>query len=310
MRLVLVGPGAVGGVVAARLAQAGHDVTVVGRSDHLAAVRADGLVVESPGGSDVVDLDATDRIPAPNTYDALLLAVKGQDTLAVLDGVHDVPLVHLQNGVANEREGLRRSPDVYGVPVLLPATHLEPGVVQQWSWPTPGILDVGRWPDGTDDRAEALADAFRSAGFESVARPDIGRWKHAKLLMNLGNAAQAAFADFDELSKLARREGRDVLLAAGIDVATAEEDRARRGDTISQGEIDGRARGGGSTWQSLARGSGVEVDLLNGEIVLQARLLGRLAPVNEALQRVVHEMAAAGEPPASRDPQDLLSRLA
>ena len=308
MRLVLVGPGAVGGVIAARLAQAGHDVTVVGRGEHLAAIRSGGLTVESPGGTDVVALDASDRIPS-STFDALLLAVKGQDTLAVLDGVHDVPLVHLQNGVANEREGLRRSPDVYGVPVMLPATHLEPGVVQQWSWPTPGILDVGRWPGGVDDRAEALSQAFRDAGFESVARPDIARWKHAKLLMNLGNAAQAAFADAGELSTLARREGRDVLQAAGIDVATADEDRDRRGDTISQGEIDGRARGGGSTWQSLARGSGVEVDLLNGEIVLQARLLGRQAPVNEALQRVVHEMAAAGEPPASRDPAALLSRL-
>ena len=308
MRLVLVGPGAVGGVVAARLVQAGHDVHVVARGAHLAAIRRDGLRVESPGGIDVVPLAASDTIP-DGDHDAVLLAVKGQDSAPLLPLLRDRPLVHLQNGVANEREALRFTPDVYGVPVMLPTSHLEPGVVQQWSWPKPGILDVGRWPGGLDDRAEALAAAFRDAGFESVARPDVARWKYAKLLMNLANAAQAAFTEPEEVARFARREGRDVLVEAGIDVASADEDRERRGDHIQQGHIDGRDRGGGSTWQSLARGSGVEVDLLNGEIVLQARLLGRDARVNAGLQRIVHEMAAAGEPPASRDPGPFLSSL-
>lgn len=308
MRIVVVGAGAVGGVVGARLAQAGHDVTLVARGPHLAAVQSGGLAVESPGGTDVVHVPAAAEIPLDGV-DAILLAVKGQDTVGALGTVHDVPVVCLQNGVANEREALRRTADVYGVPVMLPATHLEPGVVQQWSWPTPGILDVGRWPGGVDDRAEALAHAFRSAGFESVARPDIGRWKHAKLLMNLGNAAEAALADPAEVATLARREGRDVLQAAGVPYASREDDRARRGDILTIGEIAGRRRQGGSTWQSLARGSGVEVDLLNGEIVLLARLHGLDAPVNAALQRTVHEMAAAGEPPGSRDAAGLLSRL-
>jgi 2-dehydropantoate 2-reductase len=309
MRLVVVGAGAVGGVVGARLAQAGHDVTFVARGPHLAAIRADGLTVESPGGTDVVRVPAGDELPA-GPIDAVLLAVKGQDTVGALGAALDVPVVCLQNGVANEREALRRSADVYGVPVMLPATHLEPGVVQQWSWPTPGILDVGRWPGGVDERCEALAGAFRSAGFESVARPDIGRWKHSKLLMNLGNAAEAAFGDRGEIAALARREGRDVLQAADVPYASREEDRERRGDILSIGEITGRHRQGGSTWQSLARGSGVEVDLLNGEIVLVARLHGLDAPVNAALQRAVHEMAAAGERPASRDGAAFLSRFA
>ena len=67
-------------------------------------------------------------------------------------------------------------------------------MVVQKCFPTPGILDIGRVPDGVDETAEAIAADLRSAGFESVPRPDIMAWKHRKLLMNLGNGVDAAFA--------------------------------------------------------------------------------------------------------------------
>ena len=61
----------------------------------------------------------------------------------------------LQNGVANESAALRRFANVYGICVMLPASHLEPGLVVAHSAPVPGILDVGRFPDGVDDTADA-----------------------------------------------------------------------------------------------------------------------------------------------------------
>ena len=74
--------------------------------------------------------------------------------------------------------------------------------------------------------------------------------------------------------------------------------------------IDGERRGGGSTWQSLARGTGrVETDLLNGEIVLLGRLHGVPTPVNALLQDVANELARTGAPPASLTEADLLARL-
>ena len=90
-----------------------------------------------------------------------------------------------------------------------------------------------------------------------------------------------------------------MLAAAGIDHVTDAEDKARRGDWLRLAPVGNGRRPGGSTWQSLARGTPVEVDYLNGEIVLLGRLHGVPAPVNEMLQRAAHEAAAAGAAPGS-----------
>ena len=79
----------------------------------------------------------------------LVLATKVQDAaglLAGLDTPPDVPIVCAQNGVAGERIALRRFERVYGVCVMLPASHLEPGRVVAAGAPRPGSLDVGRYP--------------------------------------------------------------------------------------------------------------------------------------------------------------------
>jgi 2-dehydropantoate 2-reductase len=74
--------------------------------------------------------------------------------------------------------------------------------------------------------------------------------------------------------------------------------------------IDGERRGGGSTWQSLARGLGsTEADFLNGEIVLLGRLHDVPTPVNEALQALARELAASRAAPDSVDPDTIRARL-
>jgi 2-dehydropantoate 2-reductase len=139
------------------------------------------------------------------------------------------------------------------------------------------------------------------------------RFKWSKLLMNLGNALEAACGPAARTSPLAaraREEGRTALETAGIDAATDEEELTRRGDLISMHPIDGERRGGGSTWQSLARGTGsLEVDHLNGEIVLLGRLHGIPTPVNELLQRTARHLAAVGAPPGSLPVADLEAQL-
>ena len=85
------------------------------------------------------------------------------------------------------------------------------------------------------------------------------RWKYTKLLMNLGNAVEAICvrdADAGELVRRARAEARATFDAAGIDYASVEEEAERRGDLLQVREIHGAHRGGGSSWQSIARGSG------------------------------------------------------
>ena len=73
--------------------------------------------------------------------------------------------------------------------------------------------------------------------------------------------------------------------------------------------IDGQRRPGGSTWQSLARGRPVEVDYLNGEIVLLGRLHGVPTPVNELLQHATHDAVTTRTPPGSIPAAELLTTL-
>jgi 2-dehydropantoate 2-reductase len=315
VRFVVVGAGAVGGVVGGRLAQHGHDVVLVARGAHRAAMEAEGLLLRDPDGEVRVHPPVVGGLAEaePGPDDVVLVAVKGQDTATALG---DLPagtaVACLQNGVDNERRLLRRTPRVYAVPVMLPATHLEPGVVDASSAPTTGILDVGCYPTGVDDTARAIAATFESSSFSSIARPDVMRFKWSKLLLNLGNALEAACGTDGYASPLyeaARVEGRTVIEVAGIDAASDEEDRERRGDLISMRRIAGQRRGGGSTWQSLARGSGVETDYLNGEIALLGRLHGVPTPANARIQALMTEAAGRGSGPGGLTPAQLLSEL-
>jgi 2-dehydropantoate 2-reductase len=318
-RFIVYGAGAVGGVVGGRMFQHGHDVVLVARGEHRRAIAANGLTVEWPEGSATLPVPVVGR-PSELSFgerDVVLVAVKSQDTEGVLDALAGVappstPIVCLQNGVANEVAALRRFANVHGVTVMAPTWHLEPGVVQSYTPNATAMLDVGRWPYGTDSVTEAVAAAFGASGFESIARADIARWKYTKLLLNLGNPVDALCprdADAAELVKLARREGGKVLAAAGIDHVSEAEDEARRGDVLRIVPIDQRRRPGGSTWQSLARGASVEVDYLNGEIVLLGRLHDVPTPVNELLQHVTHRAVAEGSQPGTRAAAELLAEL-
>ena len=143
---------------------------------------------------------------------------------------------------------LRSFADVYGVYVLLPAVHLNPGEVVAHASPVTGVLDVGRYPGGSDEVAEAVTADLRAATFASEARPDVMRWKVAKLLDNLLNAVEAVCgsvpgrvaADADDpesvaLRRLGRRlraEGHTAVAAAGIDVISSDEVRARHAERM------------------------------------------------------------------------------
>jgi 2-dehydropantoate 2-reductase len=201
---------------------------------------------------------------------------------------------------------------VYAVVVMLPATHLVPGVVQAHSAPNTGILDLGRYPGGVDDGAREASDAFASATFSSEPRADVMRWKYRKLVMNLGNAVEALTGDRAWRSSLvadAMDEGERVLAAAGIGVVSREEDAERRGSLITLRPIGGERRSGGSTWQSLQRGGSLETDYLSGEIVRLGRAHGVPTPVNEMLQREAAAAARRGDAPGSLSEDDLRARV-
>jgi 2-dehydropantoate 2-reductase len=98
-----------------------------------------------------------------------------------------------------------------------------------------------------------------------------------------------------------RAEGRAVLEHAGIATASDDEEAALRGDVFSIRPIAGlTGELGGSSWQSLVRGSGsIETDYLNGEIVMLSRLNGLDAPANEAVQNAARAAARLRLQPGS-----------
>jgi 2-dehydropantoate 2-reductase len=320
MRVVVYGAGGIGGVIAARLHQHGHVVVAIARGEHLDVWRSKGLRVQSPDDDVIVDVPVVGHPSEVDLRDGdvVVLTMKSQDTVDALDAIAalapDAPIVCAQNGVSNEREALRRFERAYGICVMMPTTFVDPGVVQASSAPTSGILDVGRFPAGSDDVCEELAAALASSTFSSMPDPAIMRQKHTKLLMNLGNSVQAVCGDARgtrEIHARLKAEGEAALQAAGIAYATAEEDAARRGDLLQIRPIDGAMRGGGSTWQSFARGTGsIEVDHLNGEIVLLGRLHGVPTPANALLQRLANDAARARREPGFLTPDEVLSLLA
>src|SRR3954452_8173754 len=127
MRWIVVGAGAVGGVVGGLLANTGDEVTLVARGAHREAIASKGLRVRTP------TLDVTVRCPVVTSVgelrigagDVVLLAVKSQDTevatreLSASADPHTV-IVCLQNGLENERVAARRFAHVLSVPVMLP----------------------------------------------------------------------------------------------------------------------------------------------------------------------------------------------
>ena len=327
MRFVVYGAGAIGGVVGGRLVQHGHEVALIARGDHHDAIRDGGLRLvapdpDSPEGTETVSLEIpVVSHPAGIDFrddDVVLLAMKSQHTGKALSALAatappTVAVVCAQNGVANEPAALRLFADVYGVCVVCPALHLDPGVVEAHAGPVTGILDLGRYPNGIDARAEEIAAVFASSSFDAVARPDIMRWKYAKLLNNLGNAVDALCgpnAEGRDLQRRAWAEGAECLRAAGIDPIPPDEDAARRGDRFQWGATAARSRPGASSWQSLARGTGsIEADYLNGEIVLLGRLHGVPTPVNELLQRMAGRAAREGITPGSIAPDELIQMV-
>jgi 2-dehydropantoate 2-reductase len=330
MRYDILGAGAIGATIGGRLAEAGCEVALVGRGEHAAAVKRNGLVLALPDRviRRHVPMFTVDELLL-SAADVLVLAVKSQDSAPLLNqlaavGVDDgarlseLPLFCAQNGVANEDAALRCFGRVYGVCVNVPATHLEPGVIEAAGSPVSGILQLGRYPAGQpDDLVHAVAADLDRSGLSSVVHADVMAWKRAKLLSNLANALQVlcvggfqwrARADGAVAAVVTRlrAEASACFAAASLTVTDPNAyQAATSGFQIVA--VEGRSRGGGSTWQSVERGlPTVETDFLNGEVVRLGRLYGVPTPVNGAVQARMQEITRRSRAPGTLQAADLL----
>ena len=161
MTVTIYGAGAIGGITGARLAQAGHDVLLVDKAeDHVAAMNARGLTIDSREGSVTIPVRAVTPAQLGGDLELVLLAVKSQDTPAALEVLAprlaaDGTIVSLQNGLNEEliaaKVGQRRT---VGCLVNWAADWQAPGRILHGG---EGALVLGELDGRRSERVERLA---------------------------------------------------------------------------------------------------------------------------------------------------------
>ena len=326
-RYIIIGSGGVGAALALGLRQAGREATIVSRGTTLETIRAHGLRIRHQGVDHIVDaplIGAPEEIEL-RVDDVLLLAVKSQDAEAAIrawasrpvaidaDGTtapasEVLPIVTLQNGLDAPRVATRYFAHVIGGVALIAASHLSSGVIEVRNGPKLGQIILGAYPSAAHDaevaeRVPSIANDLRVADWLIQETEDPRRWLAWKLSVSVTFPAEVfagSPAERQELQALLTAEARTVLDAAGSSIADPGSEITYDRD-LARVEIPAYAPIQGlSTWQSFTRGSGSEVDYLNGEIALLAREVGVAAPLNTAVQRELSAAAAAGEGPGVR----------
>jgi 2-dehydropantoate 2-reductase len=316
MRTIIYGAGGIGSVVGGHLARTGHEVILIGRPGHVKAINERGLKLITPVGTHIIWVPA---VTSPEQIefrpdDVIFLTMKSQNTEDALNTlkrcVNQIPIFCLQNGVRNEEMAAQLFEDVYGSTVRIGAVYMNDGEVIAHNDPA-GWLIMGRYPRGTDPLVETIAAQLRKANLFVMVTPDVMRYKWSKLMRNIRSAVgaitDASHADCKSLNELVRKEAHDLLVEAGITyVSDAQIAEEWPEFTNEPPKFAGGGEPQNSTWQSLARKVGsVENEFFNGEIARLAKKLGKRAPINGGINRIIQEMASKRETPGRYTIADL-----
>jgi len=185
LRVVVLGAGGIGSVVAAHLARAGNEVLLVARGEQLAAISAHGLRVRGLAAFRV-ELAAAETAVGP--CDALVVATKTPDTKAALRAVAELePAVafSVQNGVLKndqlaEAFGRER---VLGAITMIGGTRSAPGIVD---FTLDGVTVLGELAGPVSPRVERLAAVWNAAGLQMLAVDDVAGHEWAKQVLQAG----------------------------------------------------------------------------------------------------------------------------
>lgn len=313
MRVAVIGAGAVGGLLAALLDRAGHDVEITARGAHLAAIREHGLRLDGGYGEHVAHVTARELLR--ERPDVAILATKAQDARAALtanaSAIGGVPLLVVQNGIGGldvARQVVPASPLVGGL-ALFASSYLSPGRITVTAALPLVIGAAAGTPRSVLDR---VADMLRPAlPIEVVDNLEGAQW--TKLLINHVNA-MPAITGMSVQETIADPRLRRII-AASLRETVGIANRAKVRFTGLQGipgwilpwlgrlplrvvallprmlaRRMGPVPNPGSTLQSLRRGQLTEIDVLNGAVVTVAAVHGLRAPVNAAIVELVHEV--------------------
>ena len=294
MRIAVIGAGGTGGYFGGLLARAGEDVTFIARGANLEAIRARGLTVESRiAGTFSVPVRATDDPGEVGPVDLVLFCVKTYDTDAAAKSVRPLVrqytmLLSLQNGIDNEERIARAAGHAVGLgaAAYVVSAIKAPGVVAQTAGP--GRIVLGELGGGTSARTDRLRDALQRAEIAAEVHPDISVVLWQKFLFicafsgvtavtRLPIGTVLAEPDTRELFRGTSEEVEAISRAGGIDLPD---------DCVEQAVTQAAAVepwGRGSLYGDLAGGRRLELESLNGKVVILGRDHGVETPLNFAL---------------------------
>ncbi|MCD2201444.1 2-dehydropantoate 2-reductase [Halobacterium sp. KA-4] len=298
MKFAIYGAGGVGGYLGARLADAGHEVHLIARGDHLDALASDGLRVESPFGETAVELPATDDPADVGHCDYVLFCVKSHDTKTAAESLspllgEETAVVSFQNGVDNEdwiADVVGESQVVGGVAYIF-STIKEPGVVEHTGGPARFIY--GERDGRRTSRIEALDEALsESEGVDAVLADDIDVEIWRKFALICAQAGMTAttrlpIGDIRETEAswtMYRRLMEEVCTVARAESVDLPDDTVEEWLEFAQ---DFEPDMYSSLHYDLTHGKQLELEALHGAVVQHADEVGVPAPMNEAVHAIL-----------------------
>jgi 2-dehydropantoate 2-reductase len=298
VRIAILGVGGAGGYFGGRLVQAGEEVVFVARGATLAALRRDGLHLESPkGDAELTGLTVAGSAKEAGEVDAVILGVKSWQVPEAARSCHpllssDTFVVPLQNGV--EAPGQ--------IAAALGARHAVGGLARIIAFQIgPGrIRHLGAEPylafgelDGTiSPRVERLRDTLVRAGMVAEVRTDIRRamWEKFLLVVPVGGVGASTGLRFGEIFRspevraTLRHAMQEVIdLARSHEVPLAEEDAAKAMAFLEKLPEDGST----SLHRDLEERKPSELEAWTGAVVRLARERGVAVPVHEEIYRAL-----------------------
>jgi 2-dehydropantoate 2-reductase len=287
MRFLVAGPGAVGGFVAARLADGGHDVAVLARPHRAGQLRDNGLRLASQDGIRTVRTGVVTADELRPGYDAIVLGVKSSDLGSVMDDIAPAakaPAVILPflNGISHiEALTGRFGPAVLGGALRVATEAGADGTIRVLA---PMFdVEVGELDGPPSTRVEELASAFRDAGATVTVSDDImgAMWAKWVFIVSVAAVTSLMRAPVGDIVAVPGGEqfARDVLAEAAATAQAAG--HPVPGDELRLTERTLTAAGSPATAsmsRDLMAGRPTEVDVL-GDFAERARAAGVPAPL-------------------------------
>ncbi len=294
MRIGIYGTGGAGGHFGARLAKAGEDVVFIARGEHLAAIRREGLVVETDTGEiRVRPAQATDDAAQAGPVDVVILGVK---TWQVEDAARRMgPMLGRDTFVVPLQNGVEAAGALVGV---LGAERVVGGLCATFSWiSAPGrirslgqvhSIRFGELDRRPSPRTERLREAFGRAGIRATIPPDIhvSLWEKLLFVVPFGGMGAVARVPIGAIRTVP--ETRRMLRSAMEEIHAVSWARgvALPDDAVEKGMafLDGLdATGTTSLQRDIAEGRPSELEAWNGAVVRLGREGGVPTPTHEFL---------------------------